>query len=265
MLKIGEFSKLSLTTVKALRYYEKEGLLIPTYVDEMTGYRFYETKQLEELSRIKSLRQIGFSIVEIKQIHSGRQLTDVLLTKRTELEKLTNDISYQLKTINYMLEDKNMKYQVVMKKLPKCVVYYEERRLKNYSEVSNLVLESGAECLRLNPNLECVKPDYCFCEYLDGEYRKKDILVRYSQAVVKKGIENERIHFKELEEKDVICIYHNGDYNKFGDAYSFILNYAKENDYEMTGFMREVYIDGIWNKENPEDYLTEIQMPVRKK
>ena len=40
MLKIGEFSKLSYLTIKALRFYEKEGLLIPQKVDQKTGYRF---------------------------------------------------------------------------------------------------------------------------------------------------------------------------------------------------------------------------------
>ena len=54
MLKIGDFSKLSHLTVKALRFYEKEKLLIPVSVDEWTGYRFYETSQLEDAARIKA-------------------------------------------------------------------------------------------------------------------------------------------------------------------------------------------------------------------
>ena len=54
MLKIGEFSKLSMITVKALRFYEKEGLLIPAYIDKWNGYRFYETSQLSTAARIKS-------------------------------------------------------------------------------------------------------------------------------------------------------------------------------------------------------------------
>ena len=52
MLKIGEFSKLSHLTVKALRFYERKGILIPKKVDEQTGYRFYETSQLKEAARI---------------------------------------------------------------------------------------------------------------------------------------------------------------------------------------------------------------------
>lgn len=43
MLRIGEFSKLSHLTIKALRFYEKEGILKPSFVDQWNGYRFYET------------------------------------------------------------------------------------------------------------------------------------------------------------------------------------------------------------------------------
>ena len=44
-----------------------------------------------------------------------------------------------------------------------------------------------------------------------------------------------------------------------------ILKYIEDNGYEITEFPRECYIDGCWNKENEDDYLTEIQVPVKKK
>ena len=72
MLKIGEFSKLTMITVKALRFYEKEGLLLPSYKDELSGYRYYTTSQLKEASLIKMLRQLDFSIEEIKKYLKGR-------------------------------------------------------------------------------------------------------------------------------------------------------------------------------------------------
>lgn len=34
------------------------------------------------------------------------------------------------------------------------------------------------------------------------------------------------------------------------------------NGYKISGYPRECYIDGVWNKENPEDWLTEIQLPI---
>lgn len=62
MYKIGQFSSMSKTTIKTLRYYEKEGLLKPIYVDLNTGYRYYDTSQLVDISKIISLRQIGISM-----------------------------------------------------------------------------------------------------------------------------------------------------------------------------------------------------------
>ncbi|MGI5935972.1 MAG: MerR family transcriptional regulator [Oscillospiraceae bacterium] len=65
MYRIGEFSKLAKTTVKTLRYYEREGILNPEFVDE-NGYRYYSSKQLLELARIVHLRQCGLTIEDIK-------------------------------------------------------------------------------------------------------------------------------------------------------------------------------------------------------
>ena len=55
MYKIGDFSRMSKTTIKTLRYYEKVGLLKPAYVDLNTSYRYYEARQLVDLSKIISL------------------------------------------------------------------------------------------------------------------------------------------------------------------------------------------------------------------
>ena len=263
MFKIGEFSKLSMLTIKALRFYEKEGLLIPAHVDAWSGYRFYEANQLEKAATIKALRQLDFSVEEIRAHLNGVPLQDSLRAKKVELIKKQADISARISIINYLMEDSEMKYQAVMKDIDECIVYSEERTLERYSDVSMLVLESAQECLRLNPGIECVKPDYGFCEYLDGEHKETNIRVRYSQAVTKMGIGNERISFRVLPATKAICIYHKGAYDRLGEAYAYIYRYAAENGYQVAGFHRESYIDGIWNKDNVADWLTEIQLPVK--
>lgn len=262
MLKIGEFSKLSMLTIKALRFYEKEELLIPASVDRFTGYRFYETSQLETAALIKALRQLDFSVEEIKAHFNGEPLKEILSKKEQKLKEQQTDISAKLSIIKYLSEEKEMKYQAVIKELSEAVVYSEERLLKDYSEVTDLVLSSAEECKRLNPSIECAKPDYCFCEYLDGEYKEKDIKARYSQAVTKAGVENDRIKFRTLPKTKAICIYHKGSYDMLGEAYAFIMKYASENGYKISDLPRECYIDGMWNKENVEDWLTEIQLPI---
>lgn len=64
-LRIGEFARLGHVSVKALRFYEAEGLLKPAYVDPGTGYRYYRVGQTERLALITNLRAAGFSIGEI--------------------------------------------------------------------------------------------------------------------------------------------------------------------------------------------------------
>lgn len=262
MLKIGEFSKLSHITVKALRFYEKEGLLIPEEVDSWNGYRYYSTAQLETAAKIKAYRQLDFSVEEIKAIFSGADAKAVLTAKAQQLEKQQSDISVRLSIINHLLEEKSMKYQVVVKEIPECIVYYEERKLDKYSDCMQFIPQSGAECKRLNPNLQCAVPPYEFMEYLDGEYRESDIMCRHNEAVAQFGVESDRIKFRKIPKTKVLSIFHKGQYDNIGEAYAYLMKYAEQNGYKSSGLIRECYIDGIWNKENVSDWLTEIQMPI---
>lgn len=263
MYKIGEFSVLSKLTVKTLRFYEKEGIFLPSFVDE-NGYRYYEANKLLELSKILSLRQVGFSIEEIKQVLKGAKLEDFLSNKLKELEKLQLENNFKISKIQYLLGERNMKYEVIEKELPECIVYYKEGVINSFQEVSGFILQSAQECLKTNPKMKCTEPDYCFMEYLDGEYKgEENIRVRYSQAVTGFGTENDTIKFKRLKSVKAVCIYHKGAYDNLGEAYAFIMKYIAENNLQIADYPRERYIDGIWNKENIEDWLTEIQVPVK--
>ena len=66
MLRIGDFARLGGVTVRALRHYEAEGLLAPAHVDEGTGYRSYRFEQLAALDRILALRDLGFSLADVR-------------------------------------------------------------------------------------------------------------------------------------------------------------------------------------------------------
>jgi DNA-binding transcriptional MerR regulator len=67
-MSIGEFATRSRLSAKALRLYDEQGLLPPARVDEDSGYRFYEPDQLRQARLIAVLRQLHFSLAEIKAI-----------------------------------------------------------------------------------------------------------------------------------------------------------------------------------------------------
>ena len=82
MLKIGDFSKLSRVSIRMLRHYDEIGLLKPAETDPFTDYRYYSEAQLPTVCRITALRDMGFSLGEVRAIlpiyHDRGQL-DALL------------------------------------------------------------------------------------------------------------------------------------------------------------------------------------------
>ena len=263
MYKIGEFSMLSKTTVKTLRYYEEQGLLKPCFVDRFTGYRYYETSQLGEIAAIVSWREVGLSIKEIRRVLNGEDVASVLKRRKQAIADSIEAYRDQLRKIDQMLKENLMKETITVKELPACTVYYKDGVVRDFGEIAEFVLTAGRECLESNPTMKCASPDYCFVSYLDGEYRENDLKIRYAEAVEEAGVESETIRFMRLSPVKAVCMQHRGAYEGLRAAYQKILQYVEENGMEMAELPRERYIDGCWNKDDPNDYLTEIQIPVR--
>ena len=68
LYSIGEFSQVTGLSVKTLRFYHEKGILIPSSVDETTGYRFYDAGKVEKARVIMRLRQMEFSIEDIAAV-----------------------------------------------------------------------------------------------------------------------------------------------------------------------------------------------------
>lgn len=262
MLKIGEFSKLSHLTIKALRFYEKEGLLIPDEVDPQTGYRFYKTSQLTKAAMIQSYRQLGLTIEEIKSIYKGMDKKKILIAKAKLLKSQKEDIETRLSIINHILENDEMSYQVTVKEIPEIIVYYSEVKVDNYSDMMKIIPSLRKEFKKLNPQIKCTKPPYEFCEYLDKEHKETDIMICRYESVESMGKESTQIKFKKISATKVLSLFYKGSYDEIGEAYSFLMKYVEENDFHVNGLARECYIDGIWNKESVDEWLTEIQLPI---
>ena len=68
MFSIGEFSKITGLTVKTLRFYHEQGVLVPSCIDDQSGYRYYDRGKIEVAGVISRLRQLDFSLTEIAEI-----------------------------------------------------------------------------------------------------------------------------------------------------------------------------------------------------
>ncbi|MEU6403062.1 MerR family transcriptional regulator [Streptomyces sp. NPDC046985] len=68
LLGIGAFAARARLSAKALRLYDRLGLLVPAHVDEATGYRFYRASQAERARLVALLRQLDMPLATIAQV-----------------------------------------------------------------------------------------------------------------------------------------------------------------------------------------------------
>lgn len=158
-----------------------------------------------------------------------------------------------------------MKYVAVIKEIPEVIIYQKKLEVPDYNGMFQAIPAVGKEVMELNPGLACAVPEYCFNVYLDGEYREKDIRFELCEAVTDFGVEGNGITFTKLPVTTVAAVMHKGAYEGLGEAYAYLYDWIEENGYKAMDNPRESFIDGIWNKESEEDWLTEVQVPVEKK
>jgi len=107
MLKIGDFARKANVTVKTLRFYASEGLLSPVYIDRYNGYRYYTRDQLPTLHRILALKDLGFSLAQIRQLLrdtvTPEELRGMLRMKQAELQQSVKRETQRLEHVEQRL------------------------------------------------------------------------------------------------------------------------------------------------------------------
>ena len=96
LYKIGMFAAMNHVTVKALRFYEEQGLLMPAVTNQENGYRYYTLSQMAVLHQITALKMAGFTLEEIAHIHSGADEEAVLRKKKSELIARIAELTRQI-------------------------------------------------------------------------------------------------------------------------------------------------------------------------
>ena len=265
LYKIGMFAAMNHVTVKTLRFYEEQGLLLPALIHPETGYRYYTLAQMAVLHQISALKQAGFTLEEIARINAGADAEAVLLRKKAALLERISELTRQIAVVDGYLSRKQaaLAAPVLIKTLPAVTVACVRSRLDSYDALFDRMPELGA--LMEQAGCECALPEYCFTAYPEPGYKDEDILVELCQSVAEARPELGALRFHTLPETQAACVYHRGSYRTLAESYETVLRYVEENGCELAGEIRESYIDGVWNKEYESQWLSEIQVPVRKK
>jgi effector-binding domain-containing protein len=267
MFKIGEFSKLSLIPVKTLRYYHEIGLLAPDHVDTFTGYRYYSAVQLPRLNRILALKELGFSLDQIRPIVDNKltpeQIRGMLMLKQAEVARSISAENARLRRIESRLrqielEDKMPEYEVVIKQVEPLTVAAVRGIMPSYKEVGPLYQELFETIGRhgiapAGPSLGI---------YYDEDYKESDVDIEAAVPVANAALDNDRVVIKELPAITAASVVRRGPWDDFSPAYQALMQWVQANNYRVIGCNREIYLQGPESGVAPEEYIVEIQFPV---
>ena len=109
LMMIGEIADFYGVSRKAMRLYEKKGIIKPVKVDPANGYRYYSAEQVQQLNALLELKTLGFSLDEIKTIIDGNTakepLLEMLQKKRQAWQEAVNAAKYKEECLDSIIRN----------------------------------------------------------------------------------------------------------------------------------------------------------------
>ena len=272
MLKIGDFSKLSRISIRMLRNYADMGLLVPAEVDKATGYRYYSESQLPQAAQIQMLKNMGFGLSTIDAVlqkyQDVEEMEQFLMVRRTELieqQRITQErLQFLDAAIKHLKKEGNtMHYNVTLKTLPERYVASVRQVIPSYRQEGMLwemlYQETGPQKVRP------AAPAYALAIFHDEGYKESDVDVEIQTTVMGTYEDTEHVIFKKADSILMASSTYKGSYEHITAVNEAVANWIQETGYEREGSSFCIYHLGPCDITDPEEMVTEVCHPVRRK
>jgi len=272
MLKIGDFSKLSRISIRMLRHYDEIGLLIPKSTDPFTGYRYYGEDQLPAAGQINALKDMGFGLSAIGEILKSyddpQKMAEFLSVKKAEVKAEAEETAHRLLLLETAIrrlrkDGTTMSYNVNLKTLPKRYVASVRKIIPAYDQESalwNIMMRETAP-QKIQPTENC----YSLAIFHDEGYKESDVDVEIQLTVKGNYQDTENVVFKTVPAIEVASTTYKGSYEQLTEVNQAVANWVNDNGYEFNGAMFCIYHVSPAQTQNPDELVTEVCYPVKRK
>ena len=269
MRSIGD-ATFTQVSVRALRFYDQQGLLAPPHVDPRTGYRYYRADQVGQVLRILALRDVGLTLAQIREVLDRGATPDVirecLARRRSEIAHLRAQVDRQLAAVEGRLAlldggSPMHEYDVTTRTAPP-VVLGTVGRTVDQDEPGVLFAAFGELFASLAAALDGAGvvpagPAWSLYDRAGDEgLRIAAGLPVPAAADLPSGLER-----VELPEQEVAVTLHRGGMDGIAAAYRAVMTWMEAGGLEPAGGAREVSL--VWDPEQPERCVTELQIVLR--
>lgn len=238
MFKIGEFSRLTQVTVKALRHYDHLGLLPPAHSDPFTGYRSYSAVQLPRLNRILALKDLGLALEQIGQFLdadlSPEQLRALLTIKQSETRQRLEEENERLTRIEARLRQlagpAQPLYDVVVKRVTAQRVLSIRQVLPERGAIGGLFRQLHA----YEQRYQWTVTDRLVIWH-DREFREAGIDAEAAFVTADPLPLDGAVQARELPAETMACTVHTGPTETIGQTCMALLSWIETNGYQLAG------------------------------
>lgn len=269
MFAIGEFARHGRVSVRMLRHYDAIGLLRPAYVDAVTGYRSYTAGQLADLNRIVALKDLGFSLEQVRTMIvdeiSPAELRALLTIRRAELETTVAESHARLAQVESRLrgiEGDAPTADVVVKELPAVRLVGLTTTAASFTpeDISPVVHPLCAELGRRLPDATVRPAGRLTCLYARSPQTEDEVVLWATvPAAVDAGSNLNGLEVIDLPATRVATLVHRGPIDQVLPAWQALARWIDENGYRSGEPAREHYLDC---PDDPADWVTELQEPL---
>ncbi len=264
---IGEVSQICNVSKKALRYYDKIGL-ISSERTSRNNYRYYSNESLLAVPVIKYYKQMGFKLDEMREFiegnvyHATKRSFNLKIEelKETQEELRRRYISvkdwHDLIVEAEMVIDNNIR-EVAVKYINSSDYLFQEQTFENdiMASIININFTNYVEKV----NNEITGPVVInFSSYKD-RMENKDQNVKILQKTLMECKENQKLIFGG---KMMIACYHIGSHETINDTYQKICRWALRHDYVVGEESYERYVTDYWTTRNSDIFVTEVMLDV---
>lgn len=256
LLSIGEFSRATHLSVKALRHYHDVGVLEPVLVDRTTGYRFYAAAQVPAAHVIRRLRDLDMPLDEVRAVLTAPDVASRDGVIAAHLDRMERELARTRATVaslRGLLDRTNAAIAVEYRRVDAshALVIRDE---VTWDDTEAWLADALHE---LRGALEArgvarAGPDSAMYPV---EYFKAHVgeLLAYIPTVEPPGRPSGRVHFTELPSAQFAIAVHRGAFENLDETYGALGTFVVERSIGADGPIREHYLD---------DTTTEVCWPV---
>lgn len=175
LISIGELSKISGSTIRALRYYDEKGFLKPEYIDHETNYRYYSADQLGKLTVLQMCSEFGIPLKKLELFEDTSSNFD-LSSMISEGEELLHKKLEELKILEARMDS-----------LKRSISNLQEKK-----SIQGAYSNNYPERIVITINYDYIAPySHSFSKMITELYkkvRKYNLIALYNQGVIKVNI-----------------------------------------------------------------------------